>query len=615
MNINELIGYKNHPIYQKARNLYDPNAISKAGDRYDSNRNKRINQGLKFEKFLDDHGFKKLSSGSFGFVYEKPGYPWVFKIFTQDPAYLHFLKYALANQSNPNLPKLKGKILKINDNTYAVRMEKLQSTRSAEITPTLIELFQIIENIHYRTRKNKDTNWLKNNYPGIYKIINDLQDGDWPFDLHDKNMMMRGNVPVIIDPIYDPNGMNESITEKQLNELTGFKQNALYTGVKSAFFNKDRGYHKRLQNIATFTDFMEKHGFTKLGGGVFGVTFEKPGYPWVFKVFNDDPAYFIFLKYALQHQSNPNIPKIKGKMLRISKTIYAVRMEKLTHYVERGSSYSDIDKLARILRYIQYASNITKDNKEWLQENYPGIYQILMDLDTSSGFNFDIHGSNFMMRGNTPVITDPLVDPAAMMESNTSDYVINELTGYRKHPAYAAAIDIFQPTHGWSYRSRKLTDFTNKLKSLGYDIDVKGLGRAGTVFKRLNDPYVIKIFHDDPDYMKYIKYVMDHQNNPHVPKVRGKLLKINDKTYAIRTEELQPYVAVDGNEEDLLRSINDNTTWIDLVDDTYIRLELPLLHKLFSDLAKIYGSNQSTDLIPSNIMRRNDGTIVITDPA
>ena len=53
MNINELIGYKNHPIYQKARNLYDPNAISKAGDRYDSNKKKRINQGLKFEKFLD----------------------------------------------------------------------------------------------------------------------------------------------------------------------------------------------------------------------------------------------------------------------------------------------------------------------------------------------------------------------------------------------------------------------------------------------------------------------------------------------------------------------------------------------------------------------------------
>jgi hypothetical protein len=40
-----------------------------------------------------------------------------------------------------------------------------------------------------------------------------------------------------------------------------------------------------------------------------------------------------------------------------------------------------------------------------------------------------------------------------------------------------------------------------------------------------------------------------------------------------------------------------------------------MLYKLLLDLGNIFGQNRYTDLIQSNIMKRNDGTWVITDPA
>lgn len=400
----------------------------------------------------------------------------------------------------------------------------------------------------------------------------------------------------------------------KLNELTGYKQNDLYTGAKSTFMDKSRYYLKRMQNLGKFSDLMDKYGFERLGGGVFGVTYEKRGYPWVFKVFNDDPAYLSYLKYAIRHQSNPNVPKIKGKMLRISDTAYAVRMEKLAHYTETDPD-SDIATLAWILRGISYFNDLKEDKQEWLQETYPGIYSILKDLDTSSSFRFDIHGNNFMMRGNTPVITDPMIDIAAMNESSEQDGVINELVGYRKHPAYDAAKTSLAPTQGFRPVSSKLKEFTEKLKDLGYDIDVKGLGRRGTVFKRPNDPYVIKVFQNDPEYLMYLKYVLSHQDNPHVPKVRGKPVKIAPDTYAIRMEQLNPITNPIGDDYDVIESLLKTMTWGRFKANKFLKLEEPLLYKMLTDLAHVYGDNGSTDFVIANIMRRDDGTIVITDPA
>lgn len=408
MKLNELIGYRENPIYQKAKALYDPEAISKAGSH--SSRTNRINQAQEFQKFLAGHGFVKLDSGSFGYVYEKRGYPWIFKIFTQDPAYLDFLKYALANQSNPNLPKIKGKILRINNDTYAVRMEKLTSFRQGKHqSKDLIDLADILDRMQWGSESGTDKEWLTATFPGIAHIFKDLHGSRWPFDLHDGNMMMRGNVPVVIDPIYDPRGMNED----QGQEFTWKKSNPIFQKGKELFAPKklkkaSKTYgDPREAQFEKFSNFLSEHGFYMLGQGVFGAVFEKPGYPWVFKVFHRDPAYFSYLKWVMQHQDNTAVPKIKGRILKINKDTYAIRMEKLQPFRKR--KIEQIGMLFDKIEGIHKFSNLTGANKTWVKKNFPDIFEVLQAMGSGTA-HFDLHSGNFMMRGNQVVISDPLVD-------------------------------------------------------------------------------------------------------------------------------------------------------------------------------------------------------------
>ena len=76
---------------------------------------------------LDDLGFRMIGEGFFGMVFSNPSLPYVLKIFTaQDHAYVTWLKYCLANQNNPHVPKFRGKLVRLGGKVMAVRMEKLR---------------------------------------------------------------------------------------------------------------------------------------------------------------------------------------------------------------------------------------------------------------------------------------------------------------------------------------------------------------------------------------------------------------------------------------------------------------------------------------------------------
>ena len=83
--LDELKHYKTLPAYKTAQDTFA--GVGRSGH-YDAMK--------KFNEFMSEHGFKKMGEGAFGAVYEKEGYPWVFKVFHGDPAYLDFLRYAIA---------------------------------------------------------------------------------------------------------------------------------------------------------------------------------------------------------------------------------------------------------------------------------------------------------------------------------------------------------------------------------------------------------------------------------------------------------------------------------------------------------------------------------------
>lgn len=151
---------------------------------------------------------------------------------------------------------------------------------------------------------------------------------------------------------------------------------------------------------------MKTHGFNILGSGIAGLAFEKNGYPWVFKIFHDDEGYLHFFNYAKTHQNNPNVPKTKGGALTLASDsfmgkLYLVRIEKL-------SPLPVGNEVLNLLWGIDFSDDLTPEIEQKIAKVYPGIIDVLKDA-FSSGYSLDLHPGNVMMRGNIPVIIDPLL--------------------------------------------------------------------------------------------------------------------------------------------------------------------------------------------------------------
>ena len=193
-----------------------------------------------------------------------------------------------------------------------------------------------------------------------------------------------------------------------INELVGYKENPIYQKAISTFKSGPYDHidteFKREKKLSMFTDELKKHRFIHLGSGSFGAVFEKPGYPWLFKIFNTDPAYLFFLKWAIAHQDNPHVPKIKGKIIKINRDTYAVRLEKLRPCDMEDEILNELDNI--IYRYLKY-NKLSSDDKNWIESNCPKILEII-DAMRKSGYQLDLKSDNIMMRGDVPVVTDPI---------------------------------------------------------------------------------------------------------------------------------------------------------------------------------------------------------------
>jgi len=215
MRIQELTGYKNNPIMQRAKQDVgdiDPSTMYDLDEpAFD-----------KFFKYLEQHGFKRLGYGTFANVYEKPGYPWVFKLFKDDDPYIWYYKYCRANQNNPHVPKIKGNLIKVSDDTFCVRMEKLTPYPETPEYKKLYDhirytLFKMMDDAYTGIRnphgwqpsqkelvmRQEAQDFIKQKYPQLYKVLDALANHgtDWELDLHAQNLMLRGDTVVITDPI------------------------------------------------------------------------------------------------------------------------------------------------------------------------------------------------------------------------------------------------------------------------------------------------------------------------------------------------------------------------------------------------------------------------------
>lgn len=202
----------------------------------------------------------------------------------------------------------------------------------------------------------------------------------------------------------------------KISELTPYKSNVIYKKAKKQFppvgSKKELGMDwtdSRYDAMATFTKYLKKKGFKELGYGSFGATYTHPNYPWVFKLFYNDPSYFKFFEFVRANQGNPYLPKIKGKYIKIANGVYVVRIEKLQEFNWRDEKQKEIAKAIEDI----YSPAQIKKRAARIKQVSPLLYTTLEKISkiVGKGDQLDLHSGNFMFRGDTVVITDPIYSP------------------------------------------------------------------------------------------------------------------------------------------------------------------------------------------------------------
>jgi hypothetical protein len=201
MKINELTPYKSNLVYKKAKKEFPPvGSDNELGTEWGD---PRADAFSIFSKYLKKKGFKELGQGSFGATYTHRNYPWVFKLFYNDPSYFKFFEFVKANQGNPYLPKIKGKYIKITNGVYVVRVEKLESMNQNNPKHKMFK--DAVEDIYSPAHIKNRAIRIKKIDPLLYDTlmkINKIRGTGEQLDLHNGNFMFRGDTGVIIDPIY-----------------------------------------------------------------------------------------------------------------------------------------------------------------------------------------------------------------------------------------------------------------------------------------------------------------------------------------------------------------------------------------------------------------------------
>jgi hypothetical protein len=183
----------------------------------------------KLHNIMRDHGWNILGTGFEATVAEKPGMPYVLKVFPRNSKYVQFVQFCQQNPHNPYLPRFSRYVRPVPHTTFAyVRMEKLKPVNERRLMNTYAEYMCAVDQVfrsqdrspvfwnHAMSRWDLDELPEKQGYADVAScaaeapttwthtiealILLMQSEGMKQFDLHPDNMMLRGNTLVITDP-------------------------------------------------------------------------------------------------------------------------------------------------------------------------------------------------------------------------------------------------------------------------------------------------------------------------------------------------------------------------------------------------------------------------------
>jgi len=163
--------------------------------------------------------------------------------------------------------------------------------------------------------------------------------------------------------------------------------------------------------------FLDK-GFRLLGSGCYAVVFDSKTDPnLVYKIGStlSDP-FLVYAKLQNKFVDNPHYPKIYSIYEDTEHDWYMVKMEALTKLPHH--KYEVITRVKKFMRHYDGVV-LTKPMEDLVNE-------ISKLLEKHPEIQLDLHNENIMMRGTTPVITDPLSETDIPTNQDTQGWFLEE---------------------------------------------------------------------------------------------------------------------------------------------------------------------------------------------
>lgn len=204
MRIQEITSYKKTDVYEIFKNSHSIH---------------------EFDRRMKNAGYEeyRIGWGFYASVWHYTGDPFVIKFFKDDRGYNEYLKFMLANQDNPHVPKIFGRPVSLRhpywkDIYRIVRLELLEPYDG--YNPYQNKMYQLIKNsvngVNEYYKKE-----LYQTFPKIEPIIDYLNKKREAVDLNPGNIMFRGTTPIISDPLSYGGSFKDfgsPVTKKEVKE-------------------------------------------------------------------------------------------------------------------------------------------------------------------------------------------------------------------------------------------------------------------------------------------------------------------------------------------------------------------------------------------------------------
>lgn len=186
------------------------------------------------------------------------------------------------------------------------------------------------------------------------------------------------------------------------------------------------------------------------------------------------------------------------------------------------------------------------------------------------------------------------------------------LTELSKPPAIKSFIDVVNQPDGYFGLNSEIIKQVDDISRI-HHFEKLGSGMYGVVYKNNTYPYVIKIFKaSDHGYRMWLDYCIANKSNPYVPKIKGRPTKITGTDYYfVRLEHLKKISAAEWSKFSFRLKVAANPNRFNKED-----IEKATLDPYIIDIVKYLNSAKQyeNDLHKDNVMKRDNGQLVITDP-